>query len=205
MPTKISPQEFYDKLAPNYDSTLKGSKVNARYIYEAAKVFHKYYENASGSILDLGCGTGLLKDLLHGELQYTGIDIAQKMLHYASKRGYTVCHKSVEEALPKIRGTSYDFVFALGSLLFVKDIYSILAHINRIARQAVILSLDHLTQEYIDSFKVTVFDHSKILIPETKEDYSIRGWSSPTTGVTVMTRIIYIPKPYSQPFHLEAD
>ncbi len=194
MENKISPQEFYDNFAPNYDSILKGSQVNAQYINEAAKVFQLYHKDPDGSILDLGCGTGLLKDFLRGEFQYTGIDVAKKMLDYALLRGYTVDHKPIEEALSEISCSSYDFVFALGCLLFVKDIHSTLAQINRIARRGIILSLDQLTPEYINNFKVRVYDHSTVLIPEAKEDYLIRGWTSPTIGMTINTRMIYIPK-----------
>lgn len=116
------------------------------------------------------------------------------MLHYASKRGYKTIHKSVVEALPELPDSSYDFVFSLSSLLFVEDISSILQHLHRIARKSVFLSLDSLTQEYIDNFTVTVFDHSKVSIPDAQDDYFIRGWTSPTTGITIQTRMIYIPK-----------
>lgn len=194
MSTKISPQEFYNKFAPDYDCALQGTQINAQHVNEAANIFHKYHRGTSGSILDIGCGTGRLKDLLEGEFEYTGIDVAEKMLHYASKRGYKTIHKSVVEALPELPDSSYDFVFALSSLLFVEDISSILQHLHRIARKSVFLSLDSLTQEYIDNFTVTVFDHSKVSIPDAQDDYFIRGWTSPTTGITIQTRMIYIPK-----------
>ncbi len=194
MYTKISPQEFYNKFAHLYDSALKGIQVNAQYVNEAAKIFHKYHRGTSGSILDLGCGTGLLKDLLEGKFEYTGIDVAENMLNYASKRGYKMIHKSIEEALPELPDSSYDFVFALGSLLFIKDVHPSLEHINRIARQSILLSLDSLTKEYIDSFTVAVFEHSKVSMPEAQDDYLIRGWTSPTTGITIKTRMIYVPK-----------
>ncbi len=194
MSEKISPQVFYNKFAPDYDSALKGTQVNAQYVNEAANIFHKYHRGTSGSILDLGCGTGFLKDLLEGRFEYTGIDVAENMLHYASKRGYKIIHKSIEEALPELPDSSYDFVFALGSLLFIKEINPSLKHINRIARQSVLLSFDSLTNEYIDSFTVAVFDHSKISLPEAQDDYLIRGWTSPTTGITIKTRMIYVPK-----------
>ncbi len=194
MSEKISPQVFYNKFAPDYDSTLKGTQVNAQYINEAANLFHKYHRGTSGNILDLGCGTGLLKDLLEGTFEYTGIDVAENMLHYASKRGYKIIHKSIEEALPELPDSSYDFVFALGSLLFIKEINPSLKHINRIARQSVLLSLDSLTKEYIDSFSVAVFDRSKISLPEAQDDYLIRGWTSPTTGITIKTRMIYVSR-----------
>ncbi|NEQ98821.1 MAG: class I SAM-dependent methyltransferase [Cyanothece sp. SIO2G6] len=142
----------------------------------------------------MDCGTGSLKDLHEGEFEYTGIDIAENMLQYASERGYKTIHSPTEEALPPLEDRSYDFVFALSSLLFVEDIQTALAHINRIARQAVLLSLDDLTKDYIDNFTVTVYNHSKVFITGAKDDYFIRGWTSPTTGITLKTRMIYIPK-----------
>lgn len=194
MSAKISPQEFYDKFASSYDAWLQDPTINIQHIYEAAKIFQTHNSSQSGSLLDVGCGTGLLKDLLQREFDCTGIDIAGNMLHYAAERGYKTIHKPTEEALPQIPDASYDFVFALSSLLFVEDIESALAHLNRIARQSVLVSLDSLSEDYIRSFAVAVYDHSQVAISHAKEDYLIRGWTSPTTGITIHTRMIYIEK-----------
>lgn len=192
MSSKISPEQFYDGFAPTYDETLKSSQVNAQHIYEAAQIFHRYHKNQKGSILDIGCGTGLLKDLLEGDFTFTGIDISKNMLHYARSRGYTTIHQPVEAAIAQISDSSYDFVFALSSLLFVREIDSILIHLKRIARQAILLSLDNLTEDYILKFAVEVYNHSQISILNAKEDYFIQGWTSPTTGIPIKTRMIYV-------------
>ncbi len=195
MVNKITPQDFYDNFASTYDATLENSNVNASHVKEAAKIFQKHNTNIYGTVLDVGCGTGILKDVLQEkELEYTGIDVSQKMLQYASSRGYRTIHEPVENALPKIQDQSYDFVFALSSLLFVADIHSILLHIDRIARRSILLSLDHLTEEYIRDVNLTVYNHSNVKISNAKEDYLIRGWTSPTTGITIQTRMIYIEK-----------
>lgn len=195
MPNKIAPQKFYDDFAPTYDATLEDSKINAQHVKEAAKIFQNHHQETHGSVLDLGCGTGLLKELLQErEFEYTGVDISGEMLKYASERGYKTIHKSVEDALPAIQDSSYDFVFALSSLLFVEDIDATLAHIDRIARKSILLSLDDLPEEYIRDFTVTVYNHSKVQVLNPKEDYLIRGWTSPTTGITIHTRMIYIDK-----------
>ncbi len=138
-------------------------------------------------------GVAAPKRLQRG-FDYTGIDIAGNMLQHAAGRGYQIIHKPTEEALPEIPDASYDFVFALSSLLFVKDIESALAHIHRIARQSIMLSLDSLPADYIRDFAVTVYDHSQVSIANAKEDYLIRGWTSLTTGMTIQTRMIYIEK-----------
>ncbi|MDJ0509964.1 MAG: class I SAM-dependent methyltransferase [Crocosphaera sp.] len=195
MLNKITPQDFYNDFAPTYDATLENSKVNACHVKEAAKIFQRHNTEIHGSLLDLGCGTGLLKDLFQErEFDYTGIDISEKMLQYASSRGYKTIHEPIEVALPKIKDQSYDFVFALSSLLCIEDINSILLHIDRIARQSILLSIDNLTEEYIRDVPVTVYNHSKVKILNAKEDYLIRGWTSPTTGITIQTRMIYIEK-----------
>ncbi|NEP08633.1 MAG: class I SAM-dependent methyltransferase, partial [Okeania sp. SIO4D6] len=139
-----------------------------------------------------GCGTGFLSELLQGNFEYTGIDISSKILDYAAKRGYKTIHKSIEKALPEIDTNSYDFVFCLGSLLFVEDSQTAIEHITRIARQAILISIDETTEEFIKNVVVPVYDHSKITIENAIEDYFILGWTSPTTGIPIRTRMIYI-------------
>ncbi len=72
-------------------------KSNAQHLNEAVKIFHRhnYYE---GKILDIGCGTGFLSELLEGNFEYTGIDVSAKMLDYAAKRGYKTIQKPIEKA-----------------------------------------------------------------------------------------------------------
>ena len=62
----------------------------------------------------------------------------------------------------------------------------------RIARKTILISLDETTEEYIKNFVVPVYDHSKITIKNATEDYFIVGWTSPTTGIPICTRMIYI-------------
>lgn len=196
MQTKISPEQFYDNFAPTYDATHKNPKINGQHVAEAAKIFQKYNSSPRGSVLDLGCGTGLLSESLQGELEYTGIDISQKMLDLASQRGYKTIHKSIEEALPEIPDNSYDFVFALCCLSFVEDIDLALKHINRIARKAILLCIEDATEEFIRNAPLPNYNHnhSQVTIPDAKEDYFIRAWTSPSTGITVQARMIYIEK-----------
>ncbi|WP_254565612.1 class I SAM-dependent methyltransferase [Oscillatoria sp. HE19RPO] len=194
MTNKTSASEFYDRFASTYDEALRSPKIDDRHLDEGVKNFKKYVRSTKGSILDIGCGTGLLKDLLPGEFDYTGIDVSQKMLDMAAQRGYTIIHEPVEQALAKLPDRSYDFAIALSSLLCVKDIQPVLAHIERIARQSILLSIDEITEEYKRNFVVPVYDHSQLSFPHAKEDYFIQGWTSPTTGITIQTRMIYIEK-----------
>ncbi len=191
MVNKISAEEFFDSWSVKYDDLFKDPKYYVRYLNEAAKIFHQY-NYYQGSILDIGCGTGFLSELLQGNFEYTGIDISSKILDYAAKRGYKTIHKSIETALSEIDTQSYDFVFCLGALLFVEDAQKAIEHIYRIARKAILISLDETTEEYIKNFAVLVYDHSKITIKNAIEDYLIIGWTSPTTGIPIRTRMIYI-------------
>ena len=191
MVNKISAEEFYNNFAPNYDDVLKDPKCNAQHVHEAAKIFHQY-NYYQGSVLDIGCGTGFLSQLLQGDFEYTGIDISANMLEYATERGYKTIHKLIETALPEIDNQSYDFVFCLSSLHCVEDAQTAIEHLYRIARQAIFISIDEATEEYIENFVVPVYEHSKIVIENAIEDYFILGWTSPTTGIPIQTRMIFI-------------
>ncbi|GGA40995.1 class I SAM-dependent methyltransferase [Okeania sp. KiyG1] len=190
MVNKISAEEFYDNYAAKYDDVAK-RQSNANLHNEMLKIFQKYNHH-QGSILDIACGTGLLSELLQGSFEYTGVDISGKMLDYAAKRGYKTIHKSIETALAEIDSQSYDFVFCLSSLHFVEDAKTAIEHIYRIARQAIIISLDEMTEEYIKNFVVPVYDHSKITIEDAIEDYFIIGWTSSSQGIDIRTRMIYV-------------
>lgn len=191
MSTKISAEKFYDQIAANYDDTLTSSQVNAQYVNEAVKIFHRYNHH-QGNVLDIACGTGNLSELLQGDFEYTGIDISSKMLDFAYQRGYKTIHKPIETALEQIDTNSFDFVFSLGSLLCVEDATTAIEHMRRIARKTILISLDETTEEFIKKSAVPVYDHSKIIIKDATEDYFILGWTSPTTGIPIRTRMIYI-------------
>ena len=193
MSKKISAEEFYDGFAAQYDNLLKDPKYNVQHLNEASKIFNRY-NHVQGNILDIGCGTGTLSELLQGDFQYTGIDISDKMLKYAAQRGYKIIHNPMETALAKIDSHSYDFVFCLGSLLCVKDAITAINHMRRIARQSILVSLDETTAEYISNVIVPVYDHSQIALEEAIEDYFIVGWTSPTLRISIRTRMIYIER-----------
>ncbi|WP_240039187.1 hypothetical protein [Okeania hirsuta] len=66
--------------------------------------------------------------------------------------------------------------------------------IDQIARQAILISIDETTEEFIKNFVVPVYEHSKMVIGNAMEDYFILGWTSQTTGIPIRTRMIYIEK-----------
>ncbi|MGD1805019.1 class I SAM-dependent methyltransferase [Dapis sp. BLCC M126] len=190
MVNKISAEEFHNNYSTKYDEIAK-TRSNLKFHNEAVKIFRQYNHH-QGSILDIGCGTGFLSELLQGDFEYTGIDISVNMLEYAAKRGYKTIHKPIETALVEIDSHSYDFVFCLASLYFVEDAGTAIEHLYRIARKAILISLNEVTEEYIQKFIVPVYDHSKILIENPVEDYFIEGWTSSSLKIPIRTRMIYI-------------
>jgi len=77
----------YDAWAATYDRDV--DSVGYRLPALAAGLFGRYVAPAAGEILDAGCGTGLLGDLLHllGYRALIGIDLSAAMLARAEARG----------------------------------------------------------------------------------------------------------------------
>lgn len=184
-------EKYFDEVAARYDEKAKSPEFNGPYLNEVKKIFQRY-NLQKGSILDVGCGTGLLSDLLEGDFEYTGIDASARMLQYASQRGYKAIYQTIESALPEIENQSYDFVVSLSALLLVEDIQACLKHIKRIARKAIVLSLDCVTDELIQAVPMTIYDHSKVEVLNALEDYLILGWTKTPQSIPVNTRMIYI-------------
>lgn len=183
-------KEFYDGFADEYDAVSLSSTVNAQYHVEVSKIFLKYHYS-SGSILDIGCGTGLIKDFLGDSFSYTGIDISSNMLKRAKARGFKVILGALEDVLLNIPDRSYDYALCLSTLYYIQDAYAIIEHLARIARQGVLLGIDHMVDEYVQQIPCPVYNHIDIQLPNLLEDYVFLGWHSPTLHIPINTRIIY--------------
>jgi cyclopropane fatty-acyl-phospholipid synthase-like methyltransferase len=75
------------------------------------------------SILDIGCGTGMLLDNLPSTVRYVGFDISEKYVAYAKKkygeRGLFVHRKIDEQLLDEFK--DFDRVVAIGVLHHLND------------------------------------------------------------------------------------
>ena len=184
---KIAPEKFYEGLAEDYDQLAESSVA---YLKESEKLFAKY-GHSQGTVLDIGCGTGLFSTLLGNNFQFTGVEPCESMAIQARDRGYQIIGKKVEQALAEIPDMAYDFVVALGCLFYVEDISSVLKHIQRIAKQSFIVTLDDLPQAYIDDFSCQVYNHYNSSIPHAIESYRSFAWQSPTLGTDIYCKVIY--------------
>tara|TARA_Y100001970_G_scaffold37520_1_gene46384 strand:- start:114 stop:749 length:636 start_codon:yes stop_codon:yes gene_type:complete len=88
--------QLYKKWAQTYD---KDFALNNNYLSpkKISNYYNKYSRNTDTPILDVGAGTGLVGELLHGlgHKQIIGIDISAEMLNEAKIKG---CYSSLIEA-----------------------------------------------------------------------------------------------------------
>lgn len=99
----------YDDIAPNYDSYFGGSKCVA----QDKKVF-SMIDYQGGSLLDIGCGTGLVLDNLEID-DYTGIDpslgMLKKLLEKHLEKKDRIIHSKYEDH--DFKESRYDYIVAL--------------------------------------------------------------------------------------------
>lgn len=76
---------------------MHGTSLDRRYRYIAGQV--------GDSVVDVGCGTGVLANYIPGEKKYLGIDLNERFLKYARKKGRNVM---MQNALTFDRYSEYD-------------------------------------------------------------------------------------------------
>ncbi|MCF7820542.1 MAG: class I SAM-dependent methyltransferase [Candidatus Pacebacteria bacterium] len=191
--------KYYGSFAEKYEEIIKSPEVDEKIHKNLMKIFKKH-GILKGTILDIGCGPGNLKTSLNKEgktgFLYSGIDISQKMLEKAKSKGYKkVIHGYIEEMIRLIPSNSFDYVVGISSLHFVDDINTVLKHFQRIARKGIIFSLDKITDNYKEKFKSVcvspVYNHYNLDFPNSTEDISFKGWTSPRDQEPITVRLIY--------------
>ena len=122
--------QYYDKLAQDYDEAVRAwgyclPETVVELLFKHAK---NDLKGPDVTLLDLGCGNGLVGEALckrHPFNHIVGLDISQKSLDVAQKRG---CYLKLQQAdllkkLP-VQKESFDFLLCIGTTSYLGN-YSI--------------------------------------------------------------------------------
>lgn len=112
---KSRSQSAFDAQAATYDTGMEGDHARRLYPHIAAEVARAAVDIPAPRILDLGCGTGALAELVLDEIpgcQLTGIDLAPQMVETSRERlkGRADVLLGDAERLP-FRDGSFDIVY----------------------------------------------------------------------------------------------
>ena len=115
--SKEEAKDVYQDWATTYEDTMLG-KLNYTSHATVAEILSKHLENRDGSIVDLGCGTGLVGGELkkHGFANVDGVDFSEQMLAEAGKLG--IYRKLLQEDLTvrtSIDSNTYDAATCAGT------------------------------------------------------------------------------------------
>lgn len=123
-------ESHFDAFAANFDEKLQG--VLQYDVPRALSTLVANHRQAFGSVLDLGCGTGLAAvHLARFGGQLTGLDLAGRMLEKAGGRGrYHALVKAEAGDFLAANPGQFDLVFAADFLIYFGDLAEI---IHRIA------------------------------------------------------------------------
>lgn len=111
------PSHPYDDVAIQYDCIWSGEEA----LQEDRQIM-EMIDYKSGSVLDIGCGTGLFLDHYPDADPYLGIDPSQAMLNelLAKHPESQVLPQTFEDTIPVIGETQYDYVLSLfGSASYI--------------------------------------------------------------------------------------
>lgn len=121
-------REFFDGYASQFDQHLLG-KLKYRVPIKVAEIILKARPDRAISVLDLGCGTGLLGAYL-GRIKgaFVGVDVSLKMIEQAVRYDvYTDLRQAdLLEELQRTLSGSFDYITANDVFIYVGDLSEII-------------------------------------------------------------------------------
>lgn len=130
--------EHFDDFASSFDAVLKGLDYRAPKLVADAVAARYGAPGADKDVLDLGCGTGLCGPLIAPyKRELTGIDLSQKMLHRAQKRGcYDALYVAELQAfLEALDPDSLDLVVCVDTLVYLGALERCFSGVARVLRR----------------------------------------------------------------------
>ncbi len=158
----------------------------------------------SGTVLDLGCGTGTLGSIIQQKYQSTrmnGIDLCSEMTKFA--KNYEMVHIGLMENVVLELNTTYDHIVTSGALLYCcnRNFEKIFSIMFNLATISITLTVEDLPDDYISeskkTYNMTCFNHTKAIenldIPldwtlvHKKRDFL---WKSPKMGSLIFGTVL---------------
>ncbi len=130
----------YSGLAPTYDRTRSSLDEVRDFWLPAVTLMGDV--RAGASVLDVGCGTGRLAVPLSEVYRVVGIDVSPEMLALARSKGGRARFLRADAAREPFRQGSFDLALAVMVLHLLPDFRAVVREIARVARRAVIATID---------------------------------------------------------------
>ncbi len=173
MPSSYARHLFND-YAPHFDAAL--AKLGYQAPQQLAQVLAPFLHGKSGlTILDLGCGTGLMAPYLrpHAD-RLVGVDIAEKMLEQAQQRGGydELAHADITAYLGRLPSPP-DLIVAADVLVYLGDLAPLFGALPKGVLFAATVEVNGLTEGY-QLQESKRYAHSRAYIESLTTD--LRGW-----------------------------
>lgn len=129
-----SNQEFYDRISPIYDQCFVTHKLHAS---NMAAILLEDYKGLEKNtlVLDLGCGTGLLSNILASKgFEVLGVDISLESLRLLQQREPRINTIQADATLLPFADGSCQAVVSLGAWRHFPDFRRVIAEVARILK-----------------------------------------------------------------------
>ena len=188
--TETAPLDYVEKLFDNYASKFEKSLV-ANLEYKIPKLIAEIIlrdNNADslGSVIDLGCGTGLIgAEIKQACTHLKGLDLSQKMLFEAKKKGiYDELIKQDIVGYLASADLNFDYFIATDVFIYVGDLSDVFQLIKSRNKKSgkLVFSTEHYNGDDYSLQQSGRYSHSKIYIESLCETfgYKLRHFENQT-------------------------
>lgn len=166
--------QFYDAFAEKYDQEVLEGRDYTAFERMPPWILDRLKQ---GSILDLGCGTGLgSRPFLERGFSVAGVDISSKMVECAARLPFTqlVC-QSLEEKLP-LGENQFDAAQMLGVMEFIQNPRALFKEVARVLKQGGFFSFtvpEKLAREEEKEVGILTYEPKKIEHLAQEEGFTV--------------------------------